>query len=140
MAIVFSLIPIIVLFAVYAYAVPPSGTISEPVYTWGLYVAPAISALSTALILLFVDRRFKSSDKKDDRIASLLAEKEERKEAHSKEWREAYTKKIDCVKATVDEIREDMHHKVPFIVCDEREGEMKQTLKEIETRLRAGKM
>jgi hypothetical protein len=120
--------------------VTAAGTVAEPFITWNLYVAPAISALSTALILLFVDRRFRSSDKKDDRIASLLAEKEERKEAHIKEWRDTYTKKIDCVKATVDEIREDMHQKVPFTICDEREGEIKQMLRDVEIRLRAGKM
>lgn len=134
MAIMFAVIPIVLLIAFCSYASP--GTVHDPYVTWNLYVAPTISALTAALILLFMDRKFKSQDKKDERIATLLAEKESRKESDIKEWRELYTRKIDCVKQTVDKIEEDMHSKVPYDFCHGKEREIKGELKEHDERLR----
>lgn len=72
-----------------------AGTVSEPLVTWNLYVAPVITFLTGALILLYINRKFSASDRKDERIAELITEKEQKKDADLDTWRALYVKKQD---------------------------------------------
>lgn len=72
-----------------------AGTVAEPAVTWNLYVAPVITFLTGALILLYINRKFSASDRKDERIAELITEKEQKKDADLDTWRTLYVKKQD---------------------------------------------
>lgn len=134
MAIVLSLIPVLLLIAVYAYAGSEPSHASEVVI---YYVAPVVSALTTALIIFFIDRKFKGRDAKDEQIAELLAEREKEKEEVIKEWRVNYSTTLCGVKKTVDEIKNEMHQRVHITDCHDREREIDSLLSKHDERLRA---
>lgn len=97
-----------------------AGSIQQPLITWNLYVAPTISALSTAVILIFINRRFSSADKKDELIESLLAEKEQIKECAAKERWQRFDSTMCSVKTTVEGIKEDLSCRVSATDCNNK--------------------
>jgi phosphate/sulfate permease len=115
MAFVFALIPIIVLIAFCSYAAP--GTVDEPAITWNLYIAPTMSALTAALILLFIDRRFKNRDRKDEQIARLLTEKDTAKEQAIIEWKTSVSKTLCEIKSDIKILGGALYDKVTWDHC-----------------------
>jgi hypothetical protein len=112
--------------------------ITEPVLTWNLFLTAFFIPLCLLLLWGAIKRQFKERDKKDEKIAALLEEREEVKESAIHEWRDRFDKNLCAVKLTVEGIREEMHTKVTFSICDDREREMKQSLSDHDRRMRAG--
>jgi phosphate/sulfate permease len=134
MALVFSLIPVILLVGFYSYASP--GTINEPAVTYNLYVAPVVTALTSALILFFVGRKFKTRDRKDEQIATLLAEKEQKKEEHIKERWNSFTATQCAIKSKLDEVSKDLTNKVDWTFCHDKEEEISRKIDRLDDRIR----
>jgi hypothetical protein len=138
MAFVFALIPIIVLIAFCSYAAP--GTVDEPAITWNLYIAPTMSALTSALILLFLDRKFRGRDKKDEQIAKLLTEKDVAKEQAIIEWKTSVTKTLCDIKGKVEILGGALYDKVTWAHCAGQEKTILDKLEKFDERIRdAGK-
>ncbi len=103
-------------------------TANEPVITWNLYTTPIVVAVSTGIILAFINRIFKKGDKKDLTIATLLAERESLKEIHLAEkevlkesklqlWQQSYTNTQCGIKNALDRIEENLGKKVEKDDC-----------------------
>jgi hypothetical protein len=121
--------------------------VHEPFITWNLFLTLFLVPLCVSLLYLGIRRLFEKGDKareeKDHKIAklleeqaALLAEKEELKETAIHEWRGRFEGTLCQIKAKVEEIAETMHDKVPFGVCDQREAELKQAVRDLDTRMR----
>lgn len=92
-------------------------TTVEPVITWNLYVTPVVVGVSTALIMIFINRLFKRQDSKDVEIEKLLAEKEELKEQNIQQWRKTYTDTQCLIKNSVERIEDSLNGKVDKDDC-----------------------
>jgi phosphate/sulfate permease len=134
MAFILSLIPFIVLVSFYAYAAP--GTLNEPAITYNLYVAPVVTALTSALILFFVNRKFKGRDKREEQISKLLEEREHMKEEHIKERWDAFVKTQCAIKTKLDEVSKDLNNKVDWQFCHEKEEEIGKKIDRLDDRMR----
>ena len=60
--------------------------------------------LALGLLWIAIKREFEKRDKKDDRIAELLAQQERRKEEAIMDWRGRFEKTLCAVKGKVAEI------------------------------------
>jgi hypothetical protein len=93
--------------------------------------------LSLVALGAWIKRQFDKRDRKDDRIAALLEQREAKKEEAITEWRQRFQSTLCDVKVKVEEISEEMHNRVPFVVCDGKEREMKRTIEDHDRRIRA---
>ncbi|MFA5394410.1 MAG: hypothetical protein WC346_00140 [Methanogenium sp.] len=90
---------------------------AEAYGSWSVYVAPFFSAVSTGIILIFVNRMFSKRDSKDEEIAKLSKEKEELKSLVIKQAQDALSNTLCQVKGTVDRIEKTMSDKVDKADC-----------------------
>jgi hypothetical protein len=134
MVVILSGVPFILLIAFYAYAAP--GTINEPAVTYNLYVAPVVTALTSALILFFVSRKFTTMDEKDKEIKRLLEKKEIEKEAHIKERWDSFTATQCSIKTKLDEVSKDLNNKVDWSFCHEKEEEIERKIDRLDDHIR----
>jgi hypothetical protein len=111
---------------------------SEPLVTWNLYVTPIVTAVSTGIILLVVSSLFQKRDKKDEKIAELLKEREEFRRAEMLEWRNRFSTTQCAIKERLEEVAVSLNEKVPWEHCAERRREEDAEMRAIEQRLRAG--
>jgi len=75
-------------------------TAVEPVITWNLYITPVVVGVSTAVIMIFINRLFRRRDDREEEIKKLLAEKEILKEENINQWRKTYTDAQGAIKDT----------------------------------------
>lgn len=101
----------------------------EPLITWNLLVSNLVIPLCLLILWGGIKRQFVQKDAKDKQI-------EELKDAAIKEWRLKFDTTLCSVKGTVDEIKEDMHRKVPFPYCEDREREIRGILHDHDRRIR----
>ena len=134
MALIFSLIPVMLLVGFYSYASP--GTIEDPAVTYNLYVAPIVTALTSALILFFVSRKFTVMDEKDKEIKRLLEKKEVEKEAHIKERWDSFTATQCAIKSKLDEVSKDLNNKVDWTFCHDKEEEIERKIDRLDDHIR----
>jgi hypothetical protein len=92
--------------------------------------------LSLVALGAWIKRQFERRDEKDDRIADLLEERENKKEEAIMEWRQRFQSTLCDVKVKVDEISDGLHERVPFKVCDEREKKFERALEDHDRRIR----
>lgn len=109
---------------------------SEFVLTWNLIVSNLFIPLCIILLGYWIKRQFERRDEKDDQIADLLEERENKKEEAILEWRQRFQSTLCGVKEKVDEISEGLHERVPFKICDEREKKFERALEEHDRRIR----
>ena len=114
--------------------------IQEPLLTWNLFLTAFLVPLSLIILGSWMKRQFEKRDKNDERIASLLEEREARKDDVYRERWDGLQKTMCLVKEKVEDISEKMHERVPFSVCDEREREIHKRLDNHDGRLRMGKL
>ena len=103
-----------------------------------LYIVPLVSAVSTGIILLVIGSLFQKRDKKDEKIAELLKEKEEFRRTEMLEWRSRFSSTQCAIKERLDEVAASLSEKVSWEHCAERRREEDAEMRAIEQRLRAG--
>ena len=103
-----------------------------------LVVVELLFPLALGLLWLGIKRQFEKRDRRDEKIARLLEEREKQKEGVVTERFSRFQMTLCDVKVKVDQIADAMHEKVSFDVCDHREDEVKQSLKDFDVRLRQG--
>lgn len=120
---------------------PPS-IANEPFYwTWNFILTAFLTVVVLPTIAWMITnsfkRQFEARDKKDEKIAILLAEKEASKEIAISEWRTRFSTTQCAIKEKLDELAENLHDKVDWRYCKEREGEIKQMIAKLDDRTRS---
>jgi uncharacterized protein YpmS len=119
----------------------PQTIANEPFYwTWNfiltLFLTVVVLPAVASMIVNSFKRQFEARDKKDEKIATLLAEKDASKEISISEWRTRFSSTQCAIKEKLDELAENMHDKVDWRYCKEREGEIKQLISRLDDRMR----
>jgi nitrogen fixation-related uncharacterized protein len=108
----------------------------EQYFSLNVFVNVAGYVIVGSVLWFGIKKQFDIQNGKDERISKLLLDKESREREETRVWRETYSRKIDCIKGVVDKIEDEMHKRVPFDFCHEKEREMKDELKDHDERLR----
>jgi hypothetical protein len=73
--------------------------------------------VAVTLLGWYMKRQFDKKDKKDDKIALLIEQREAEKETAIREWRAEYKATLCSIKTTVETIKTDMNHRVHHDDC-----------------------
>ncbi len=97
-------------------------TVQEPVLTWNLFwttiLVPVCTAVSSAVIIGYINRKHKEREARYTEAAELRKEIEELKEKATKEWRENHTNIMCLVKTRLDGVVNGLDKKVDKEDCD----------------------
>jgi hypothetical protein len=87
--------------------------LQEPLMTWNFFLTLLLMPLCVVLLGSYINQKMKKYNEekndKDNTIAKLLTDKEAKKEAEIREWRETYTRNQCEIKIAVADIRESLH-------------------------------
>jgi len=112
---------------------------SGPVLTWNLFLTLFLVPFCVAMLYGAIKRLFIKRDADVAKIAELLAEKQFMKDESLDVWRGGFTTLLNQIKERVDCIAEELHNRVTYTDCKERERELRENRKEFDRRLRSVK-
>ena len=110
----------------------------DMVWTWNVLIGNFVMPLCLLVLWGAIKRQFSERDKKDDRIAELMKEKEQVKTAEVLEWRRRFSETQCAIKLSLDRLEEGLHEKVTWDHCNERRKVRDQETIRFEDRMRAG--
>lgn len=121
--------------SIWVQAYADVGTMEEPAVTWNLFITPIVSAVMSGLVIMYIDRSFKRRDSADEKIAALLAEKEERVQVETREWHGDVKRCYEEMHRDIDDIKVSLRGKVDFSHCNAKEKDFAGELEKLEKRL-----
>jgi predicted type IV restriction endonuclease len=136
----------------------PQSIVNEPFYwTWNFLLTAFLTVVVLPTVAWMITnsfkRQFAERDKKDEKILTLLAEKEDEKTRHLAEldtikqadisaWRREFAFRQCEIKDKVQEIADNIakieREKVDWLHCNGRRLEEDRAMREIEMRIRVG--
>jgi hypothetical protein len=105
---------------------------TEPIYwTWNFFLTAVLVPLGLGLLWIAIKRQFTERDKKDEKIAALLTDKDDQKEKSIIEWKNNVTNKLCEIRVKLDDITEVMHDKVDWTHCNKEMDRHDDRIREI---------